>query len=881
MLCKYCHFEFYVPGDTLGLKVRCPNCTSAIDVEDKQIICPCPECGGMLDVSMWMLGSVSACPHCNKDIVLSLGDDSIKYLPESPKQTAMLKAASRKEGDIVGKYRIIRCLGIGGMGEVYLVEHTLLNSRCALKLLKKDAMADDPETHGRLLREARIASQIQHPNLIAVLDAELEADSPATYIVMEYVDGVSIEQILADGPMQEERALEIVAKVAEALQTASEHKIIHRDIKPANIMLSRTGEVKLADLGIAKVESDGQQNMTLTMDNAVLGTPNYAAPEQLRSAHDVDTRADIYSLGATLFHMLTGQKPFDSDSVFGVMANVLEKEPPMAHTVNPDITLETSELIFRMMAKERDNRPENFRELLKELNAKQKKPFFSISSFQIIAKIPLLNKLAQRFGTAIVWQTLLTIIIVTILAVTGIVIHKKMQPPKASKESEETAGGIVKDGVIYNQDMTRILSATPYVERIQIPDSVHSISNNAFQKSVNLKEVALPRYLSSIGAFAFDGCDKLVALYIPATVTDIGIGALHGVKKIELAPGNHNFMLTPNGGLVDSRTKQLIYVPPTVEEFSVPDYVTSIAPRCFDKCSKLTKLIIPESVIEIKRNAFDNCSSLTEVIFDARVKSIEPYLFRNCSNLLELTLPDSVNSIQQSAFENCTSLTSINIPQNVNWIGAHAFENCPKLREMELPDRFKNERQRIGLASPEDKTPAEPAGKQIKHKVKFRLSTNGKRLEECSSKDAVNVTIPDGIIRIDTRAFNECKELRKVIIPEGVVRIDSHAFENCVKLTEIKLPSTLLLISIRTFNKCSSLTEIIIPDGMKKIHNEAFSNCSNLQNIVIPASVQTLGEDIFKGCTNLKSVILPEHLMQYKDKLGVDPGIVKSSEKAR
>ena len=351
MICKHCHYEFYVSVDTVGSKVRCPNCTGTVNVVDKQIVYPCPECGGMLDISIWMLGSSSSCPHCKKSIILSLGEDSAKYLPESPRQTEVLKAATYKAGDIIGKYRVIRCLGIGGMGEVYLVEHTLLNHRCALKLLKQDIAKEDPEMRERLLREARLASQIQHKNLIAVLDAELDGNSSASYIVMEYIDGVSVEQILADGSMLEERALEIVTEVAEALKIASEHKITHRDIKPANIMLSRTGEIKVADLGIAKVESDGKQNVTLTLDNAVLGTPHYASPEQLRSSHQVDCRADIYSLGATLYHMLTGQRPFEAESVLGVMCNVLEKDLPMVHTVNPEISLKTSELIARMTAK--------------------------------------------------------------------------------------------------------------------------------------------------------------------------------------------------------------------------------------------------------------------------------------------------------------------------------------------------------------------------------------------------------------------------------------------------------------------------------------------------------------------------------------------------
>ncbi|MBE6364088.1 MAG: hypothetical protein E7054_10605 [Lentisphaerae bacterium] len=428
MFCKHCHYEFYVPGETLGAKIRCPNCTGTLMVEDRSLMYHCPECNGMLEVALWMIGSAATCPHCSREIVLSLGEDSGKYFPDSPKQTAMLKTASRKAGDIIGKYRVIRCLGIGGMGEVYLVEHTLLNHRCALKLLKKAVAKDDPEMRARLLREARLASQIQHKNLIAVLDAELEEKSASCYIVMEYVDGVSIEHILNDGPMLEERALEIISEVAEALKVASEHKIIHRDIKPANIMLSSSGDIKVADLGIAKVESDGNMNVTLTLDNAVLGTPNYASPEQLRSSHQVDCRADIYSLGATLYHMLTGRRPFEAESVFGVMCNVLESELPMAHTVNPEISLKTSALISRMMAKKREERPADFDVLLKELKAGKKSSTPAFVNLKQLSSIFTAKRICS--------------VIIAVVAIAGLVIAGKIFYDTKKADAQGKAGFI-------------------------------------------------------------------------------------------------------------------------------------------------------------------------------------------------------------------------------------------------------------------------------------------------------------------------------------------------------------------------------------------------------------------------------------------------------
>lgn len=371
MLCTHCRFEFYVPQEMLGQTVCCPNCTLPVTVNSHAILLPCPECQNPIDTDLWMIGGQATCPHCRNQIILSLGENSAVFCDEldfinNSTASEHLQTAAFQPGETIGKYRLIRCLGIGGMGEVYLAEHTLLNTRCAIKILHQELARKDPENRERLLREARLAGSISHPNLISVLDAEADADSPYSYIVMEYVDGVSLEKLLVCGAMQEARVIEIIIQTAEALQLASIHHIIHRDIKPANIMLATDGNAKLADLGIAKTDNENI-SMTLTMDNAVLGTPNYASPEQLRSSHHVDIRADIYSLGATMYHMLTGVRPFEADSVFGVMANVLETMPPKPTDYVKDISAETSELVMAMMAKKPQDRPQDFSELLLRL----------------------------------------------------------------------------------------------------------------------------------------------------------------------------------------------------------------------------------------------------------------------------------------------------------------------------------------------------------------------------------------------------------------------------------------------------------------------------------------------------------------------------------
>ncbi len=263
-----------------------------------------------------------------------------------------------RNGDILGHYIIERCLGIGGMGEVYLAHHARMNSLFAIKLVKPGVLQSDPIFSERFLREARLMSRFQHPGTIAVFDANMDRKSGFLYMVMEYVDGQTLEEILKDGPVTELQALEIVFAVAETLAAAVPLGLVHRDIKPANIMITRTGVVKLADFGIAKA-SDHELSVTLTMDNLMVGTAAYAAPEQLQDAHRVDARADIYSLGATLYEMLTGCLPFSGGNLFDTMTHVLSDPIPDPRKKNPRITAETAALLNTMLAKSPDDRPQN------------------------------------------------------------------------------------------------------------------------------------------------------------------------------------------------------------------------------------------------------------------------------------------------------------------------------------------------------------------------------------------------------------------------------------------------------------------------------------------------------------------------------------------
>jgi len=224
-------------------------------------------------------------------------------------------------------------------------------------------LADNESFVQRFIREARSAARLNHPNIVQGFDVGHAAGH--YYFAMEFVDGSTVkEMIKSQGRLDEKTALNIIGAVARALEHAHKHGIIHRDIKPDNIMVTREGQVKLADLGLAR---SSEKPDTLTIEGTALGTPYYMAPEQVRGETDIDTRADIYALGATLYHTVTGEFPYAGPNASAIMARHLSDPVPSAREKNPGVSRATEELIQRMMAKERDERPQDPTELLADI----------------------------------------------------------------------------------------------------------------------------------------------------------------------------------------------------------------------------------------------------------------------------------------------------------------------------------------------------------------------------------------------------------------------------------------------------------------------------------------------------------------------------------
>jgi serine/threonine-protein kinase len=264
---------------------------------------------------------------------------------------------------MLGEFRILRRLGVGGMAEVYLAEQTSLHRNVAVKVLHKDRVADAGYLQ-RFKTEAMAAGSLNHPNIIQVL--MIGEEDGYRYIAQEYVAGMNLREFLArKGPPELALALRIMKQATSALQAAHNAGIVHRDIKPENIMLTRKGEVKVADFGLAQLTQRGER-VNLTQTGVTMGTPLYMSPEQV-SGSKLDLRTDIYSLGVTCYHMLSGHPPFRGETAISVAVQHLKQDPASLEAIRGDLPPLLCRIVHKMMAKAPERRYQSAQALLKDL----------------------------------------------------------------------------------------------------------------------------------------------------------------------------------------------------------------------------------------------------------------------------------------------------------------------------------------------------------------------------------------------------------------------------------------------------------------------------------------------------------------------------------
>lgn len=274
--------------------------------------------------------------------------------------------AENRSSQKIDGYEIIKIIGKGGMGQVYLAKQESMDRTVALKVLPRST-ARRRDFKQRFFREARSAGQLNHPNIVSAFDAQ-ECNGNC-YIAMEYVEGEAVsDKIKREGMIEEDEALSIIHQIASALAHAWKANIVHRDVKPENFLYTADGVAKLCDLGIAKAPADAG----LTQEGTALGTPRYIAPEQARGLPDVDWRADVYSLGASAYHMLCGQPPFDGATAPAIMLQHINEPLPPLKERAPRVSRNTAMVVEKMMTKNPAGRYKTPEDLLEDLSLLQK-----------------------------------------------------------------------------------------------------------------------------------------------------------------------------------------------------------------------------------------------------------------------------------------------------------------------------------------------------------------------------------------------------------------------------------------------------------------------------------------------------------------------------
>ncbi len=328
----------------------------------------------------------------------------------------------------IGHYRIIKKLGEGGMGEVYLALDTKLDRKVAIKVLQPDSLAEE-NLKKRLLREAQAAARLDHSNICAVYDVN-EADS-LTFIVMQYIEGETLADEMQRQPLELRTALAIAEQAAEGLAEAHAHGIIHRDLKPQNMMITRRGQVKILDFGLAKqvrtsdaVDFEAPTAAILSMPGQVIGTMPYMSPEQLQG-EPLDARSDVFSLGVIFYEMLAGKHPFKDQSAASTISRIMLSDPIPTEQFQAQVSPELQALLDKMLRKDKAARYQSAQDLLTDLrqllkadatqsDATPTKQFSAITPKQNLAD-SILNK-AQRNKWAVLASALTLILLGVVIS---------------------------------------------------------------------------------------------------------------------------------------------------------------------------------------------------------------------------------------------------------------------------------------------------------------------------------------------------------------------------------------------------------------------------------------------------------------------------------
>lgn len=304
------------------------------------------------------------CPHCQAQLEVDAEEGGARCPCPACRETIRVPIPRVEPGTTLGNFRIEKQLGSGGMGDVFLALQVSMQRPVALKVLPH-ALTRDKAIVERFLNEVRMSARLEHPNIVTAFEAG--EDHGYYFLAMSYVDGEDLGvRLRRDGPLPEKQALAYAIQIARALGYAwDQFSILHRDIKPGNIMIDRSDTAKLMDMGISKSLSD--EDASLTIPGMVVGTPFYMSPEQARTGIHLDFRSDMYALGATLYHLVTGTVPYTGDGTVGILTSHAMDPFPFPRDRNPAVSYICGHLLHNMMAKSPDERYASWNALITDM----------------------------------------------------------------------------------------------------------------------------------------------------------------------------------------------------------------------------------------------------------------------------------------------------------------------------------------------------------------------------------------------------------------------------------------------------------------------------------------------------------------------------------
>ena len=768
-------------------------------------------------------------------------------------------------GDLLAnRYRIVKQLGQGGMGSVWLAEDTQLDNKLfAIKMLPS-ILVSNKRAYAQLKSEALVAMKLTHPNIVTLRAFEENDGNP--FLVMDYIEGQTLDNCLEEwGNLSASEAAALLKPIAEALDYAHSQGVVHRDVKPGNVMVRSDGVPFILDFGIAR---EVQESMTHITGRQSSGTLLYMSPEHLNG--DAPRPAqDVYSFAAMAYECIKGAPPFSRGNV---EYQIMNKAPePLSEGGESQAPIVAG--IMAGLSKNPGERPESCMSLLSGGGLSRPASEVALPSQpEVVPTVHSGGKSQKRWWSDIPKTPVA--VILTVLLMLGVFLCRQFMSEDeavSAPSAQVVAGG------------HRIDS--------EVQPPADAVTTNRVVRIVSEEIVRTNRVVHVV--------DNVV-------VTNYVVETLSGGEKPEAAKGAEKpWVPGPTQGLVLSPDgKTFLSAPKGLKSVAIPDGVTKIADRAFADQKELMYVSIPPSVAEIGKDVFKGCGKLSGIYISdlaawcrLSFKRDEwwwlsgDYPLRRARNLFldgvlveDMEIPQGVASIGLNSLRGCDSIMRVTIPASVVIIENGAFTDCQNLSEIVVAENNQHYKSVDGLLLTKDGRTlvAVPAGRE-------------------------NVTIPNGVVVIGEKALLKCKRISKFDIPNGVTEIGIMAFSGCSSLKSISYPPSMAKIGHGVFEGCDNLADILItdiaawcglssiaehrgrpleggrklylngvlvdelkiPDGVTRINDHVFCGCSSLTRVSIPRSVEFIGRGAFAYCKNLKWIEVAGGNLRYKSNDGI------------